>query len=333
MSCIFANMKFRCILLFFLLAIGLSSNAQERRRLQFFEPADTFHQGRFWAAVGIGGGSYAAAVYGLNKVWYKDFPRSSFHFFNDWNEWKNMDKYGHMQTAYFYTAWGFKGAQWVGMDRNAAMWTSAGISMLFQATIETFDGFSSQWGFSIADIGFNTLGVATFIAQEKIWQDQRVSLKFSSSPSRYDPISILSTNGLGQTDLRQRGESLFGNPYFAAAIKDYNAQTYWASFNISSFLNEDSKFPKWLNLAVGYGVDGVFGGFENAWEDEGFNYVLDADQFKRKSQFYLSPDIDFTRIKTKSSILKTALFMLNALKMPAPALEFSSGVKLHWLHW
>ena len=326
-------MKFRAIIILMLCTISILTNAQDRERLSFFEPSDTFHQGRFWAAVGIGGGSYAAAVYGLNNVWYKDFPRSSFHFFNDWNEWKNMDKYGHTQTAYFYTNWAFHGSRWVGMDRNSAMWTAAGISTLFQATIETFDGFSEQWGFSIADIGFNTLGVATFIAQEKLWQDQRISLKFSSTPSLYDRIPITSLDGMGQTDLRERTQDLFGNPYFAAAIKDYNAQTYWASVNISSFLKDGNTFPKWLNLAVGYGVEDVYGGFGNTWEEDGFVYTLDENLFKRRSQFYLSPDIDFTRIKTKSRILKTAFIMLNALKMPAPALEFGNGVKVHWLHW
>ena len=326
-------MKFRVLYLILLFACSLQTNAQERERLQFFERADTFHQGRFWAAVGIGAGSYGATVYGLNEVWYSDFPRSSFHFFNDWNEWKNMDKYGHTQTAYFYTSWAFHGSRWVGMDRNSAMWTAAGISTLLQATIETFDGFSEQWGFSIADIGFNTLGVATFIAQEKLWQDQRISLKFSSSPSIYDRIPITSVDGLGQTDLRIRTQNLFGNPYFEAALKDYNAQTYWASINVASFLKDGNGFPKWLNLAVGYGVEDVFGGFENQWESEGFNYVLDQDLYNRRSQFYLSPDIDFTKIKTKSKLLKTAFIMLNALKMPAPAIEFGNKVKFHWLHW
>ncbi|MEL6987891.1 MAG: DUF2279 domain-containing protein, partial [Bacteroidota bacterium] len=290
-----------------LLILSVHLNAQHSDRLQFFEPADTFHQGRFWTALGVGTGMYTAAVIGLNEIWYQDFPRREFHFFNDWNEWKNMDKYGHLQTAYFYTAWGFKGARWTGMDRNAAMWTAAGISMLFQATIETFDGFSSQWGFSIADIGFNTLGVGTFILQEKLWQDQRISIKFSSSPSRYEPIPISSLDGLVETTLQKRTEDIFGNPFFEAAIKDYNAQTYWASFNIASFLKPNNKFPKWLNIAVGYGVEGVYGGFSNEWTDnDGNAFRLSEPTFKRRSQFYLSPDIDFTRIKTKSYLLKTA---------------------------
>jgi hypothetical protein len=45
----------------------------------------------------------------------------------------------------------------------------------------------------------------------------------------------------------------------------------------------------------------------------------------RNRQWYLSPDIDFTRIKTKHKFLKAAFSALNVLKFPAPALEFSKG--------
>ncbi|PWU03962.1 MAG: hypothetical protein C5B52_02360, partial [Bacteroidetes bacterium] len=68
---------------------------------KFFKPGDsTFHKGRFWLVAGgqavIWAGSYVA----LNQAWYADYPKSSFHFFDDWDEWGKMDKLGHMWTAY-----------------------------------------------------------------------------------------------------------------------------------------------------------------------------------------------------------------------------------------
>ena len=329
-------MKNRCLLSILFLGIFFHCQSQGVNKLHFFEPADSFHNGRFWSAVAIGGSSYAATVYGLNEIWYKDFERTSFHFFDDWNEWNNMDKYGHLHTAYFYTAWGFKGARWTGMDRKSAMWTAAGVSFLLQATIETFDAFSAEWGFSVSDMGFNVAGIGAFVLQESLWNEQRISFKFSSSPSRYDPLSIVSTNGLSSTTLRQRGLDLFGSPYFAAAIKDYNAQTYWISVNVASFIkNPETKFPAWLNVAAGVGMNNLFGGFENRWEEDGHTFVLDSNQFPRHNQYFLSLDIDFTKIKTKSKILKTMFTMLNALKVPAPALEINAVGKSrwHWLYW
>jgi hypothetical protein len=45
-------------------------------------------------------GASASSVVGLNSLWYKDYPRSNFHFFNDSKEWMQMDKFGHVFSAY-----------------------------------------------------------------------------------------------------------------------------------------------------------------------------------------------------------------------------------------
>jgi hypothetical protein len=70
----------------------------------------------------------------------------------------------------------------------------------------------------------------------------------------------------------------------------------------------------------------MFGGFENKWEDENDNEITRFD-IPRKRQFYLAPDIDFTKIRTKSKFLKTTFTLLNAFKCPAPALMMDSKGK------
>ncbi|WP_340169217.1 hypothetical protein [Lacinutrix sp.] len=49
----------------------------------------------------------------------------------------------------------------------------------------------------------------------------------------------------------------------------------------------------------------------------------------RQRQFYLSLDVDLTKIETKSNTLKTIFSIFNAIKIPFPTLELNSksGVK------
>jgi hypothetical protein len=44
---------------------------------------------------------YGATMLGLNQLWYKDYPREHFHFFNDNKEWLQIDKVGHSFSAYY----------------------------------------------------------------------------------------------------------------------------------------------------------------------------------------------------------------------------------------
>ena len=107
-------------------------------------------------------------------------------------------------------------------------------------------------------------------------------------------------------------------------LKDYNAQTYWLSANLRSFFPKTG-LPKWLNIAVGYGAEGMFGGYENLARDKNGNLIFDRRDIQRYRQWYLAPDLDFTKIKTDSKFLKTVFFGLNMLKFPTPALAFANG--------
>ncbi|HND73096.1 MAG TPA: hypothetical protein PKW10_01555 [Saprospiraceae bacterium] len=67
---------------------------------QLFVPADTFRQGRAIAITGTGLAVYSGGMYLLGKAWYKDNLTNSFKFFNDNGEWLQMDKVGHVFSAY-----------------------------------------------------------------------------------------------------------------------------------------------------------------------------------------------------------------------------------------
>jgi len=137
------------------------------------------------------------------------------------------------------------------------------------------------------------------------------------------------------TTIRERTNDLFGTSFAQTFLKDYNAQTIWMSFNIKSFLRDESKFPKWLNVAVGYGAENMYGGFENKWVEDENTFTLDPEIYPRYRQWYLSPDVDLSRIKIRSKFLKTIVCMANIFKIPAPALVINGhgGVEWDWLHY
>ncbi|MBK9017787.1 MAG: hypothetical protein IPM82_29150 [Saprospiraceae bacterium] len=87
---------------------------------------------------------------------------------------------------------------------------------------------------------------------------------------------------------------------------------------------------------MGYGADNIYGGFENKWETEdGVVFELDPDRYPRYRQYYLSLDVDWTKIPTRHRWLKLSLRALNFLKVPAPALELNTlgKAQFHFLHW
>lgn len=246
-----------------------------------------------------------------------------------------MDKTGHLYTAYFESLWSYKIARWTGMREESSIWTGAALGFVFQTTVEVLDGYSSEWGFSLSDAGCNMLGIAAFVAQQKAWGEQRITFKVSSTPITYPDLGVIATDGNGTTTLESRTDDLFGSHYAERFLKDYNAQTTWLSVNVAAFMNPETRWPKWLNVAVGYGAENMYGGFSNSWtDDDGAEYVLSDDAFPRYSQYYLSPDIDFTKIPSRSPFVRTLLGMLNVFKMPGPVLEYNRvdglDVRLMW---
>jgi hypothetical protein len=322
-------MRFKFILILFILPALIF--AQQKEQLSFFQPADTLNNWRFWGSAATGATIYTGAMIGLNEVWYAEYERSKFHFFNDLGEWEDIDKMGHWVTAYAEANWVYKGARWTGLEERKALWLGVAMGSLFQISVETLDGFSKEWGFSVPDVAFNTIGVSFFAAQQLIWKEQRILLKVSSYHKPYPEVSITSVEGSHTTLLTNRTADLYGGPYSSRFFKDYNAMTLWASVNVRSFMkNKNSKIPEWLNVAVGYGAENLFGGFRNEWLEEDIMYVLNEEDFPRYRQIYLSLDIDLTRIKTKSHFLKTIFNIVNVIKIPAPALEINTLGKLRF---
>lgn len=287
----------------------------------FFSSSAEFNMQKFIAAEGVQVLGYGGSLAFLSAAWYNDYPQSQFHFFNDGNEWLQLDKAGHFVTSYYLGRMGIDMLQWSGVKGTKAIFVGAAGSFLYLTGIEVLDGFSDGWGFSWSDFSANTIGTGLVAAQKYLQLKKynhrllkgiaATSFRFSFSPSSYSKYR----------------PSLLGNNLAENILKDYNGQTYWASFNLSSFMKEEARFPKWLNLAFGYGAEGMISG------NPGFLYISPAGEkfeFQRYRQYYFSIDVDLSRIKTRYRFLKTIFETFSFLKIPAPALELSrSRLKAH----
>lgn len=250
-------------------------------------------------------GVYASGIITLNEAWYKGYPRSPMHSFDDHKEWLQVDKVGHGWTAYQLTRAAASSWQATGMDARKAAWLGGGSGWMFMTVIELLDARSSQWGWSWSDMAANTVGATLFTAQQLHWKDQKFQWKFSFHPTPY-----------AQADLQARASDLFGRSLAEQALKNYNHQTYWLSMQVGH--------PKWLNISVGYGADGLWGGFENKKKALDGTVVFDRTDVARVREFYLAPDIDLTKIPTRKLWVKKLLWCFNAIKIPAPTLMYNS---------
>lgn len=247
---------------------------------------------------------HGSSLTGLYFLWYRDYPQSSFHFFDDNHEWLLMDKCGHAVASAYISGIGYHSYRWAGVDKNRAAWFGGLLGFAYMLNIEILDGYSKEWGFSPGDLAANTAGVTLFVAQQLLWQEQRFTLKYSFHQTRYAAAR----------------PELLGSNLISEMVKDYNGQTFWLSCNIKSFLPEKSRFPAWLNLAAGYGAEGMTGATGNFNADPRF-----PEHPYRK--FFLSADIDLSRIPVRSPLVKTLLTLLNFIKIPSPAIEFNSNGK------
>jgi len=307
-----------CCIIYCFTGFGQTDSSQSSIAFQSSKPYYTLSaqqkKQRQLLVAGINVAAYGGSLFILHRAWYKDEARTSFQVFNDMKEWLQIDKVGHAWTAYNASRASAMLWEWAGLPHKKAVWIGGLSGFAYLTGIEFLDAHSAKWGWSWGDIGANVIGSGIFMGQEFLWQEQRIQYKFSFHKKNYN-----------ESILEDRADELFGKGLYERMLKDYNAQTYWFSFNLKSFFPE-TNLPPWLNIAAGYGADGMFGGFENKWKDE-MGSDLTRYDIPRKRQFYLAPDIDFTKIKTKSKFLKTSFALLNAFKCPAPALMLDNKGK------
>jgi uncharacterized protein YfiM (DUF2279 family) len=297
---------FLCVLLIPSIGIG-QGNVDE-----FLAPADSLNVPHQTSVIIAGSAVGVGALVGLNQMWYNDYERSDFHFVNDNSHWLQMDKAGHVFSAYHLSRFGNDALRWSGTSEKKSMIYGAAAGFVFLSAVEVLDGYSANWGASAGDVAANAGGSLLFVSQELLWNEQRITPKYSFHATPYASAR----------------PQVLGSTYSEQMLKDYNGQTYWLSANLHSFW-KGSYIPKWLNVAVGYGGEGMITG-----EDDLVNTVF-LPEDHRVRQFYFSLDADLTKIETNSHLLKTIFSVINVIKIPAPTFEVNSDgkVKFHPLYF
>tara|TARA_R110002049_G_scaffold125706_5_gene281427 strand:- start:2728 stop:3639 length:912 start_codon:yes stop_codon:yes gene_type:complete len=276
----------------------------------FLIPSDTLNKPRRNVVIISEASITGITLLGLNQLWYADYEHSKFHTINDNSEWLQMDKMGHVFTSYQLGKYGAQLLNWSGISKKNQLIYGATLGFTFLTAVEVLDGYSEEWGFSWGDVLANASGTGLYVGQELLWKEQRIALKFSFHQTKYASM---------------RPDKL-GDGFLEEVLKDYNGQTYWFSANLHAFFKEN-KIPKWLNVAVGYGADGMLSGIKD----------IDSQlltNFGRQRQFYLSLDVNLNEVKTSSKLLKGVFCIFNTIKIPFPTLEFNKkGCVFHLFYY
>ena len=253
---------------------------------------------------GIDAAIYVGTTIGLHQLWFKDCQWVGIHTINDNGDWLQMDKLCHATTSYHTCVFGDESMRLAGLDPKRSALFGGAYSLLFMTTIELMDSGYEGWGFSWGDMAADVSGVTLYTAQQLLWDEQRISLKYSFHPSKY----------------AQYNPEELGHNLISQSLKDYNGITIWAAFNIKELLlDTDSDFPEWLTIDVGYGAKGMVAPQPTA-------------DFDRVRQFYLSPGVDLAKLPVENRYLKAVLRALSFIKLPVPALEYNASDKFVW-HW
>lgn len=261
------------------------------------------HSNTLYKFLGLTSAYYATSIYVLGKTWYNDKDIVKFHFYNDTKDYLQVDKFGHSWGSYLYSYVGYHSLINSGYNRKEALCYGATLGLILQTPIEIMDGIHKGYGFSFGDMIANAFGSGLFIGQELLFKEQVVKYKFSYWESGY---SHKANGYLGETSLNR-------------ILKDYNGQTYWFSFPINKVVN-NQLLPDWLNIAIGYGANGMYGEYENISSYKG----IAMPNTIRYRQYLFSLDIDWTKIKTNSKMLRLICKGMTFVKLPFATFEFNS---------
>ena len=268
------------------------------------QPNDSIALRNVKIVAGIDAAIYVGTTIGLNQLWFKDCQWIGMHTINDNCDWLQMDKLCHATTSYHTCVFGDESMRLAGLDSKRSALFGGAYSLLFMTTIELMDAGYECWGFSWGDMAADVGGVTFYTAQQLLWYEQRISLKYSFHPTEY----------------AQYNPEELGHNLISQSLKDYNGITIWAAFNVKDlFLDTDSRFPEWLTVDFGYGAKGMVA-------------PQPTDDFDHIRQFYFAPGVDLAKLPVENRYLKAILRALSFIKLPTPALEYNTSDKFVW-HW
>ena len=243
----------------------------------------------------VAGAATAIQIYQEN-AWWRNY-RSSFHFQEELEYARNLDKLGHLYGAALLTNVFARSFEWANVSRGRSLvWGAVG-STLFQTYVEVRDGFS-EWGFDRVDFAADLVGAWYPVLQHEVPFFRSFNFRFSYWPKTVGEAGAYP----GQTH---------------TIFDDYEGQTIWLSLTMKNLLPKfaSSWWPGFLCLSIGVGV-------------------RDNLSPNRYLVVFLAPDLDMTQIiPGDSAFLRTIGEFLNFIHFPLPAVRISPGVVWYGIYF
>ena len=131
----------------------VQSSAQDSLALTVKEPAHRFNKNRAFIVGGTVAATYASSLIALNQTWYKNYPKSSFHTFDDSGEWLQMDKVGHGWSVYNLSRASTSAWKWAGLSQKQSVLIGSLTGFSYLTVIEILDAHSEKWGMELGGHG------------------------------------------------------------------------------------------------------------------------------------------------------------------------------------
>lgn len=265
--------------------------------------ADSIRKGRVVLVSSSLAIALGVSYYYVENAWWNQ-NQVAFHFDDGSDKVYalNVDKAGHflggLHAADLFTS----SMLWAGMNEKKALWYGGVFGSALQLVIEVKDGYAPYWGFSKNDLMIGSLGAFLPIAKYYCPELKAFDVKFSYW-KRHNTYWDLEN---------QRGKT--AHKY--AWQDDYVNQTYWLSIDINRFYE---RFPDWLNIGIGFGLD----------ETQYLN--TNNTKIGGNNEWYIAFDYDLKKMfkKHNSPLAKKVKHWLNYFHFPSPTIRISPKVDFY----
>lgn len=243
--------------------------------------------------------NYSLVAYSLSSFYveyqwwwkgnYRKFQYGNDGFINNYS--LGVDKVGHFYTSYFYFNTLYEFMEWGGFNEQTKLLTSIAIPTFYAISIELNDGFT-HFSFSGYDLTANMMGIGYGVLQRKYPVLNNFKFKWSYYPSGTIPLD---------------DKFIIAN--------DYDGHIYWLSMDVNGVLPDEMKgyWPKFLNIAIGYGAKNV--SHRNAWLGE----INSNGPSARK--FAVSLDYNLGSFSIEDDFIYTLRNIVDYFHFPAPGIR------------
>ena len=106
---------YKHIVFFFLMPVCILAQTDSSH---FLQPSDTLNKSRRNFVIITEASLATMSLIGLNELWYNDFERSKFRTIDDFDEWLQLDKFGHVYSSYHLGRIGAEALNWSGVSKK-----------------------------------------------------------------------------------------------------------------------------------------------------------------------------------------------------------------------